>query len=174
MDRKELQLLSMYIVSESDKSKLSKLQLLNFVMEASEHQLMTFILDDQIIKTDEISEQIIEARFKVMEAGGRVAKLRKSYSSLTGVGFPVMWSLYRKIRSIYDVCTKRCGKFEVNTSRRQHCMLKCKVEKHKAQLVAAKKAKNDKETQKAKTNLMKANAALQKSIASFKSRGAEE
>lgn len=174
MDKKELQILSMATVSESDKSKLAKLQLLNFIMEASEHQLMAFMLDGKIIKTDELTEQVIEDRFRISEAGGRVAKLRKSYSSLTGVGFPVMWALYRKIRSIYDVCTKRCGKYEVNTSRRQHCMIKCRVEKYQAQLVAAKKAKNNKEVQKAKANLLKAKAALQKSIASIKARGAEE
>jgi hypothetical protein len=53
-------------------------------------------------------------------------------------------------------------------------MIKCKVEKYKAQLAAAKKAKNDREVSKAEANLHKAEAQLNKSIASFKSRGAEE
>jgi len=64
MDKKDLQVFSMCIISESKSSKLAKLQLLNFVMEASEHQLMAFILDGQIIKTDELSEQIIKDRFE--------------------------------------------------------------------------------------------------------------
>lgn len=174
MDKRELQLVSMALIEESNKSKLSKLQLLNFIMEASELQLKSFILDEKIVTIDEHCEEIITNRFKISEAGGRVAKLRKSYSSTTGVGFPVMWALYRKIRSIYDQCTRRCGKYEVNTSRRQHCMLKCKVDRYSAQVSAAKKAGNDKEAQKAEGKLLKAQAALKKSIASFKSRGAEE
>ena len=79
MDKKELQISSMYIVNESNKSKLSKLQLLNFIMEASEHQLMAFILDDQIIKTDELSEQIIEDRFKASKVINEIRPKTKTY-----------------------------------------------------------------------------------------------
>ena len=174
MNKKDLQVFSMYIVSESKSSKLAKLQLLNFVMEASEHQLMAFILDGQIIKTDEIDNQIIEDRFKVYEAGGRIAKLRKTASSDTGQGSLVGWVVYRKIRSMFDTCTKRCGTYENNTTRRQHCMIKCKVGRYHAEYNAAKQANNRTEMDKAKARLLKAQATLNKSIASFKSRGAEE
>ena len=33
---------------------------------------------------------------------------------------------YREIRSWFDKCTKQCGTFEINTPKRQLCMLKCK------------------------------------------------
>jgi hypothetical protein len=65
MDKKKLQLYSIYLVSESSKSKQTKIQLLRFIEnEATEHQLMSFILDGQIIKIDELSKQIIEDRLK--------------------------------------------------------------------------------------------------------------
>lgn len=65
MDKKKLQLYSIYLVAESNKSKQAKIQLSRFIEnDATEHQLMSFILDGQIIKTDESSEQIIEDRFK--------------------------------------------------------------------------------------------------------------
>lgn len=68
MDKKTLQLYSIYLVAESNKSKQAKIQLLRFIEnDATEHQLMSFILDDQIIKTDELSEHVIEDRFKASD-----------------------------------------------------------------------------------------------------------
>ena len=175
MDKKELQISSMYIVSESHKSKLAKLQLLNFIMEASEHQLMAFILDDQIISIDELGEQIVEARFKASNIMQEIRPKTKTYFSttgmlgLTGVDGAIIWAAYRKIRSSYDVCTRQCGKFELNTVRRQYCMAKCKVVKIQGKLgvlkssVLAKgknpekfRASKTKEIAKAQKNLLKA------------------
>ena len=172
---KQLRIIAGGIVIESKLSKQAKTQMINFIQkEATDAQVKALLMDGNIVQLDEQAEDIVNDRFKISEAGGRVAKLRKSYSSMSGQGFTIMWALYRKIRSLYDNCTRRCGKYELNTTRRQHCMLKCKVEKFESQLAAAKKAKNTTEVDKASAKLLKAQAAMKKSIAAFKSQGAEE
>ena len=90
----------------------------------------------------------------VEEAGGRVAKLRKTTSSLAAAGGYAnpAWLAYRAVRGAYDICTKKCGKYELNTTRRQHCMAQCKAKK---------------------TGKAKHQATYQKSKRSFTDRGAD-
>jgi len=169
---KQLRLLAAQIVYESELTKLAKLQMLNYIKEATDVQIKALLMDGEIVKVDEESETVINDRFEVSEAGGRVAKLRKSYMSQAGAGggMNVFWLAYRKIRSLSDACTKKCGKYEINTSRRQHCMARCKVSKYSAMIAAAKKANKPKEVKKAQAKLVKAQAVLKKSTESFKKR----
>jgi len=174
---KQLRLMAAQIVVESKLSKAAKIQMLNFIKEdASDAQIKALLMDGKIVKLDEQAEEIVNERFNVSEAGGRVAKLRKTYMSQVGnaTGTPLLWAAYRKLRSLHDTCTKRCGTYELNTTRRQHCMIKCKVAKLEGQLAAAKKADHKKEIAKLETQLVKAKAALSKSVQSFKDRGASE
>jgi hypothetical protein len=68
------------IVVESELSKQAKLQLLKFLQyEATPSQVKAFILDGEIVHLDEQAAEIINDRFAVSEAGGRVAQMRKSY-----------------------------------------------------------------------------------------------
>lgn len=118
----------------------------------------------------------------ISEAGGKIAQARKTYFSAAnspvgnivygagaiGAGMPAapalagaafgagLWALYRFIRGKYDQCTKKCGTFEINSARRQHCMAKCKVAKFTARLAAAQKKKNAEEIAKNKAKLAKA------------------
>jgi len=177
MNDNQLKILAGEIVVKSKLTKPAKLQLLNYLQkEATESQVKAFLLDGEIVNLDNQAEEIVNERFAISEAGGRVAKLRKTAMSMgaaVGYGAPI-WALYRKIRSVYDNCTRRCGTYELNTSRRQHCMIKCKLEKYEARLKAAENAKNATEIEKSKAALMKAKAEFMKSKASFKARGAEE
>lgn len=68
MDKK-LRLIAGQIVVESKMSKSAKIQLLNFIKEASDIQIKSFILNKKIIKLDEQSEQIVNERFEISEAG---------------------------------------------------------------------------------------------------------
>lgn len=171
---KNLRIFAAEVVVESKLSKPAKLQILNFIKEdATDAQVKALLMDGKIVQLDEQAEQIVNDRFEVSEAGGRVAKLRKSYMSQTGASMPIIWAAYRKIRSLYDSCTTKCGRYELNTTRRQHCMLKCKVDMLKAKLATAQKAKKESEVQKLKNQISKAEKTLQKSIQSFKKRGAE-
>lgn len=175
MDKK-LRLIAATVVVESKLSTPAKNQMLNYIKEqATDAQIKALLMDGKIVKLDEQAEEIVNERFEMSETGGRVAKLRKSYMSQlgSGAGLNVFWLAYRKIRSLYDQCTKRCGKYEINTSRRQHCILKCKVAKAKAELEAAQKSGNQSKIVKASNDLKKSEAILKKSIASFTKRGAE-
>jgi hypothetical protein len=180
------------IVSSQMESEVKK-DLLNFVENASDYQVKTFLLDAEMVNdTDNaFTLSILDSKFEISaipvkisefersnfftEAGGRVAKLRKSAMSLKGAaGGSVLWATYRKIRSVFDNCTSRCGKYELNTSRRQHCMIKCRVDKYKAKLSAAQKANNKAEIEKVNRSLAKARATLEKSVRSFQSRKVDE
>jgi hypothetical protein len=57
---------------------------------------------------------------------------------------------YREIRSWFDKCTKQCGTFQVNTPKRQLCMLKCKqmAQKKKAALLQKKQQNKQEVTSK--------------------------
>lgn len=195
-----IKILAGRIVMESQLSNPSKLQLLNFLQyEATIPQVKAFILDGEIVKLDEQAIEIVNDRFALSEAGGKVAQIRKTYfsagtpvgalgtavtSAMTGakaagpkgaiagtaagVTGLAIWAVYRKIRSKYDQCTKRCGTFELNTARRQFCMAKCKVGKIEQQLQAAIKAKNQTEINKKKVSLAKAKQTFANYQKSFK------
>jgi hypothetical protein len=173
MDKKDLQLFAGAVVTESKLPKQSKLQMLEWIKnEASKVDLMGFLMDGRIRRIDEDSKQVVIDRFKISEAGGKVAQLRKTAMTRWGAGAIVPWALYRAIRSQFDKCTRKCGTLELNTARRQHCMWQCKVDKLKKELQAAMKSKNEKEIMKKKDQLMKAQNALKKSTASFAKSGA--
>lgn len=150
-----------------------------------------------------INEKLVEYEELLIEAGGKIASARKTYFGSTpvaqaiggvsavsglaaggavatgvgGVGGAALgvglWALYRKIRSAYDVCTKKCGTYEMNTVRRQYCMAKCKVKKKVEELSAVQKTKDTAKIQKAKASLAKARETFARYQASFKSRGTE-
>lgn len=142
-----------------------KMQLIEYIENASDYQVKRFLLYTEITKdtNSDLARSIVDNEFNISdlpekvihfsEAGGRVAKLRKTYSSVWAAANTVpIWMLYRKIRSIYDDCTKKCGKYELNTSRRQHCMVKCKA---------------------GRTKIEKDLKTLEKSRRSFKKRGSD-
>ena len=171
---KQLHLIAGQIVVESTLTNPAKLQFLNWIQkEATEAQVKAFLLDGCITNLDDQAEEIVNARF---EAGGRVAKLRKTAARTAGAvgGVNPLWAAYRKIRSTFNSCTRRCGTYEINSSRRQHCMIKCKVEKIQSQFNAAKTAGNEKEALKMKGKLLKVKSSLMKSKGSFAARGAEK
>jgi len=171
MTKGELQIMAGVLVVESKLTYPAKKQLFTFIKtEATESQLKAFLLDGKVVIVDEQSEQIINDRFMVSEAGGRVAKVRKSAMSLQVAGTPV-WALYRLIRATMDICTKRCGTYEANTSRRQHCMIKCKIDGLKKQLEFAKKNSPD-AVPGIQKKIEKEQETYGKSIMSFKNRGA--
>ena len=173
---KQLRIIAGDIVVESKLSKSAKLKVLKFIQtEATDAQIKIFFMDGKIVKLDEQAEAIVNDRFEVSEAGGRVAKLRKSYMGQagSGSGLNVFWVAYRAIRAKFDKCTKTCGKYEVNTSRRQHCMILCKLKKAQGELAAAQKLGDAKKIAKSKAAVVKAANTAKKSVASFTKRGAE-
>jgi hypothetical protein len=67
MTRKELQLKAGEIVKNSKLSTPAKLQLFNFLKEASDAQLKAFLLDGKIVQLDEQAEEVVKERFKLAQ-----------------------------------------------------------------------------------------------------------
>ena len=175
MTKGELQIMAGVLVVESKLTYPAKKQLFTFIKtEATESQLKAFLLDGKVVIVDEQASEVIDDRFIIAETGGRIAKLRKSAMSLAGYsgGAGAGWALYRGIRGALGICTKKCGTFEVNTSRRQHCMLKCKKDIIEKKLALARK-KDPKAVAGLERQLASAKKTEAKSTRSFTNRGTE-
>lgn len=170
---KNLRLIAGQIVVESKMSKFAKIQLLNFIKEeATDTQIKALLMDGKIVKLDEQAEQIVNERFELLEAGGRIAQMRKTGSSLAGVaaGMGAFWGMYRLIRGALSKCTRKCGTLQLNTARRQTCLYKCKLDAAKAKLDALVKTKADEnKLSKAKAAYYKAQVLFNKSVKASKS-----
>ena len=120
MDKKSLKLLSCFIVNEAKISDAKKLQLIESIKDANEKELVDFL---------KLNEELLH----------EIRPKTKTYFSLAGgpTSGPV-GLLYRKIRSMFDVCTKKCGTYEINSVRRQVCMVRCNISETNALLNSLK------------------------------------
>lgn len=98
---------------------------------------------------------------------------RKTTMSILGIIIPIAagytsltWPIYRAIRAAFDQKTQRCGIFRPNTTRRQVCMLRVKIETLEKIKSASKDPKVlkqvEKKLNKYKTLLSKENVKLAK------------
>jgi len=173
----KLRILAGHIVTESKLSKTAKLQMLEFIKVATDAQVKALLLDGRIVSLDDQAEEIVNARFEASSTGNRAKALARTYGTLAAAttGYTTIpWAIYRKIRSMHDACTKKCGTFQLNTVRRQLCMAKCNLPRRKAELLAAKKTKNPKEIAKKTKAVAKAQKKLAGIQNAIKSSGAEE
>lgn len=177
MNVNNLKFLAGTVVYKSGKlSEASKIQLLNFIKEADSHQIMALLLDRKIMKLDETAKAILEDRFensKYNEIINEIAPKTKTYLSLTGAGFyGLPFIIYRKIRSLHDACTKKCGTYEFNTIRRQVCLVRCNIAEKELILAQLRKtnASPDKIT-KVETQIKKLSRKLKEYDAHAKKRG---
>lgn len=174
----QLRILAGSIVTESKLSKPAKLQLLQFIQkEATVAQIKVLLMDGEIINLDKQAEEIVSARFEASGAGDRVKALARTTGSIgiaQGIYTTIPWAIYRKIKSISDACTKKCGTFQLNTIRRQLCMAKCNLPRRKAELAAAQKTKNKVEISKKLRGVAKAEAKLKGILNAMKSAGSEQ
>ncbi len=99
MDKINLKLEAGQYVVDSNISKLAKVQLLNFIKEAEEEQLMALMLDDEIVTLDEQAKEIIRDRFDAIIEKGGVGDI-VGYAALIAL---LNWrKIYRKAGEIYD------------------------------------------------------------------------
>jgi len=120
MDTKELKFLTGYIVTESDLSKDSKIQLLNFIQkEADDHQLKALLLDGKIISLDEQSKQIVDDRFEIYQLNevGKIIVLALVYAASKGA-----MAVYNRF---FSKAAKFCSKY--NGQEKTMCMSKAKI-----------------------------------------------
>lgn len=155
MDKNRMRLGLMYIFAESSSlSKKGKIQLVNFIENASEHQLKALALDGEIHTSVELDEQtcdIIDGRF---EDSGHVIKslqkasilalesvtnrhLQESPIKYSGNKMLLMGQKYRRV--IYKKEKAGCEKWNVKTPFKDQSyknkMIACKA---KAEIIAHK------------------------------------
>ena len=136
--KKDLQIIAAGLVLESKIDKASILSLIKFIRnEATEEQLKSIIITKTVpLVVTQTFETAINEKFGKFVSEGRIRTLRKSAVSNSGLTTGPLWAAYRKIRSMTDSCTKKCGTYELNTVRRQACYAKCKAAAEKAKGVA--------------------------------------
>ena len=129
------------IVTNSSLSRSSKLQLLNFVEnEATEYQVMAFLLDGTIVQLDEQAENIVEDRFNCSEVGQIVTEMEPitAAAALTGTLLAKRAMEFVKRRYL-DAAAKMCkGK---SGKERTQCIEKIQNKKIDDTIAALKKAK---------------------------------
>jgi hypothetical protein len=176
MNDKDMRLFLAEAIYKSEFDFESKKMLLEYVKKANTHQLMTLIMDAKITRATEKNKKIIEERFAasnfptIIEATKAV---RKTMFSIMGTSIGPFWNAYRAIRAKFDECTPKCGTHQLNTVRRQFCMLKCKkgIIQQEISLIQSNisKCKDEKTKAKlvkmlatAKANFAKADACIKK------------
>lgn len=173
--RKDLQIVAAGIVLESEMDNKSVLSLVKFIKnEATDEQLKSIIVTKALpLVVTESFEGSVNEKFEKFVKEGKMTTMRKSYMSMNAAGSPV-WLAYRKIRSMADACTKKCGTYEVNTVRRQACYAKCKEAAAAQELTIAKKYKDEKKISKANASLAKWRSKVADYKNQFKQRDAKE
>jgi hypothetical protein len=127
-------LLGEAVMERKQLTKEQKLFMLEFIEKANELQTKHLALTGEVKYkfTEKESSSLLE-RYSLSEfdvVPQRVRNLRKSYMTQVGAATGPLWAGYRALRSAFDACTKKCGTFELNTTRRQACMAKCKSDKN--------------------------------------------
>jgi hypothetical protein len=79
----DLKIFAGHAITTSDLSADSKNQLLNYVKEASEHQVKAFLLDGEIMNTDDlVCETIIDERYEISEIPEKVTSFISEWKEL--------------------------------------------------------------------------------------------
>jgi hypothetical protein len=120
----KLKVLAMEMVTNSNIPTKQKIEIMSFIKEkANPYQCIGYILDGKFYNLNEAGKIELKKRFLKESSKENV----KHAASVAGVGIGAAgWALYRKIRSNFDECTKKCGTYKINDSERQSCMKKCK------------------------------------------------
>lgn len=157
MDKRSLKLLSYLIVNEAKVTSERKTELIEAIKTADEKELVNFI---------KLNEELLhEIRPKT--------KTFFSNAGAMGYTFPI-WAIYRKMKAKKDACTKKCGTYELNTIRRQVCMIRCNISSTQSMIGVLKKTKgNEEKIAKLQTKLVALQGKLRDYMAHGKKRGAE-
>ena len=117
MDKNKLKIIAGQVITESNLSTQSRLQLLKFVeKEAEEEQIMTLLLDGKIHKLDEQAQGVVRDRFNISED-----KLNEAFEylgSLSAVG--------GALQTDYNMCKKsKCYKKGIISKEKRKCLNMC-------------------------------------------------
>jgi hypothetical protein len=135
MNTKQLKIVAGAIVTESNVDKQSKLQILNWIQhEASEVDVMAFLMDGKIQHIKEEAEQVVRDRFATNKLSEGVGRTILGMFLLSPVG----WAAYRLIRSMFSKASRKCGTFSIG-KQRDICLVRVKLQRAEKMLALFKK-----------------------------------
>jgi len=115
---KQLKMLAGALIAKSDMSNSAKIQMLNFVRnEASIPQIKALLLDGEIKKLDDQSEEIVTTRFE--QSDFMKAINEGAVGSIVGmlVFTPPLWVAWRGISALMSQKRRKCGTFRISKER---------------------------------------------------------
>lgn len=129
------------IVTNSSLSRSSKLQLLNFIEnEATEYQVMAYLLDGTIVQLDEQAESIVEDRFNCSEVSQIVTEMEPITAAATLTGTLLAKRAGEFVKRRYIDAEARACKGKSGKERTQ-CIEKLHNKKIDDHIAALRKAK---------------------------------
>ena len=137
---KQLRLLAGEIIVESEMTKASKLQLLNFIKEdATDAQVKALLMDGKIVQLDEQAEEIVNDRFNSHPIQKTLVN-EGVLKSIFGMFLltPAGWIAWRAIKALFSKGERRCGVLAIGKTR-DLCMLRLKltIAKRKLQIISS-------------------------------------
>lgn len=150
-----IQLFSGHIIYESDIDKQKKIELLNFVENANEYEVMALLLDGEPQNISEQSKPIVFERFRNSNVPDKVKYfiendlylyegrfLPSPTAVLTGLGVISYFlgrTVTRQIKGLLNKCYKQCKPVIKDSYRFNVCKLTCEIKAHEKQIDEMKK-----------------------------------
>ena len=156
----KLRILAMEFCFNADIPKKTKIKQLEFIKEADPYVCLGYILDGKFYQLNESGKKEIKERF-LKEQGTNLTMRRKSVHSAVGaVGNIVTggtgYLAYRALKGLFSKCARACGVLGLNTTKRQYCLITCKVKAKQQEISALQKMTSEcKGDQKCIQNLQK-------------------
>lgn len=151
-----IQLFSGHIITESDIDKNKKIELLDFVKESNELEIMALLLDGEEQKIEsQQSKQIVFERFKKSNIPDKLTYFIESDlhnyiderkisvgTLITGLGIISYFlgrTIARQIKSFLNKCYGKCKPVVKDTYRFNICKLSCEIKTYEKELDQIKK-----------------------------------
>ena len=133
----------MEFCSKSNIPKHVKIKHLEYIKEADPYVCLGYILDGKFYQLNESGKKEIKERF-LKEQGTNLTMRRKSVHSAVGaVGNIVTggtgYLAYRALKGLFSKCARACGVLGLNTTKRQYCLITCKVKSKQQEIAALQK-----------------------------------
>ena len=120
MKKSTLKIMSYLIINESTNDEIERNELFKLLKNSNKNELIDFINENRYI----LNELILPKTQTTMSVVGMGVSGRMPHK-----GLPV-WLFYKMVRSFFDKCMKRCGIFDINSIRRQVCIVRCRIDKY--------------------------------------------
>jgi|LSQX01.3.fsa_nt_gb hypothetical protein len=127
----KLKILAMETCFNSKLSTKTKKKHLEYIKESDPYICIGYILDGKFYNLNEDGKRELKKRF-LKEQGTNLTMRRKSVHSAIGATGSILsggtgYIGYRLLKGLFSKCARACGMFGLNTTKRQYCLISCRV-----------------------------------------------